>query len=96
MEMQNITLSVPKEILYKAKRVALEKHTSLSGLLTQALTEIVESSETYDVAGAAKLPSLNTASISAPVAPLTWATNDAGQSDGPQRKTPFALRIHTC
>ena len=50
MEMQNITLSVPKEILYKAKRVALEKHTSLSGLLTQALTEIVESTETYDLA----------------------------------------------
>jgi len=50
MEMQNITLSVPKEILYKAKRVALEKHTSLSGLLTQALTEIVESTETYDAA----------------------------------------------
>jgi hypothetical protein len=50
MEMQNITLSVPKEILYKAKRVALDKRTSLSGLLTQALTEIVESAETYDVA----------------------------------------------
>ena len=50
MEMQNITLSVPKEILYKAKRVALEKRTSLSGLLTQALIEIVESDETYDAA----------------------------------------------
>jgi hypothetical protein len=50
MEMQNITLSVPKEILYKAKRVALEQHTSLSGLLTQALIEIVESTETYDAA----------------------------------------------
>ena len=50
MEMQNITLSVPKEILYKAKRVALEKRTSLSGLLTQALAEIVESAETYDAA----------------------------------------------
>jgi hypothetical protein len=50
MEMQNVTLSVPKEILYKAKRVALDKRTSLSGLLTQALTEIVESAETYDAA----------------------------------------------
>jgi len=50
MEMQNITLSLSKEILYKAKRVALEQHTSLSGLLTQALTEIVGSTETYDAA----------------------------------------------
>jgi len=50
MEMQNVTLSVPKEVLYKAKRMALEKRTSLSGLLTQVLTDMVADDEAYNEA----------------------------------------------
>lgn len=48
MEMQNVTLSVPKEISDKAQRLALEKRSSSSDLLTQAITGIVEDAETYD------------------------------------------------
>jgi len=47
METQNITLALPKELIYKAKRVALERRTSVSGLLTQALTEIVAREDSY-------------------------------------------------
>ena len=47
METQNITLALPKELLYKVKRVALERRTSVSGLLTQALTEIVAREDSY-------------------------------------------------
>lgn len=47
METQNITLALPKELLYKAKRVALERRTSVSGLLTQALKEIVAREDSY-------------------------------------------------
>jgi predicted transcriptional regulator len=47
METQNITLALPKELLYKIKRVALERRTSVSGLLTQALTEIVAREDSY-------------------------------------------------
>jgi hypothetical protein len=50
MEKQNVTLSIPKDILRKAKIVAVEQDTSLSGLLTQALIEIVEKSDQYMVA----------------------------------------------
>ena len=47
METQNITLALPKELLYKVKRVALERQTSVSGLLTQALAEIVAREDIY-------------------------------------------------
>jgi hypothetical protein len=50
MEIQNVTLSIPKSILYKAKLLAVERQTSLSGLLVQALIEIVEHRDGYEKA----------------------------------------------
>ena len=50
MDKQNVTLVVPKDILRKAKILAIERDTSLSGLLTQALTEIVTRSDQYQAA----------------------------------------------
>ena len=37
METQNITLSIPKEILLRVKLLAVKRQTSVSGLLTQTL-----------------------------------------------------------
>jgi hypothetical protein len=50
MENQNITLSLPKELFYRAKRVALERRTSVSGLLACALEQIVADEEGYEAA----------------------------------------------
>lgn len=50
MEKQNVTLSIPRDVLRRAKILAVERDTSLSGLLTQALIEIVEESDHYNVA----------------------------------------------
>jgi len=47
---KNITLAIPKEILRKVKILAVEKNTSLSGLLTQTLKELVDRQEAYDQA----------------------------------------------
>ena len=47
---QNITLSIPKDILRKAKILAVQKNTSLSGLLTQTLTDLVARQEEYEQA----------------------------------------------
>ncbi len=47
MANQNVTLSVPKEILRKAKIIAIQRQTSLSGLLTAYLEEIVRNEEKY-------------------------------------------------
>lgn len=50
VEKQNVTLAVPKEILRKAKIMAIDRHTSLSGLMVELLTELVEQEERYDQA----------------------------------------------
>lgn len=47
MENQNVTLSIPKEVLRRAKMIAIERETSLSGLLTQTLADIVAQDDHY-------------------------------------------------
>jgi hypothetical protein len=47
VEKQNITLSIPKEILLKVKLIAVQRQTSVSGLLTQALERLVQQEDTY-------------------------------------------------
>lgn len=44
---QNVTLAIPKDVLRKAKLLAVEKNTSLSGLLTQTLSNLVAHQEAY-------------------------------------------------
>ena len=50
MDKQNVTLAIPKDILRKAKILSIEQDTSLSGLLTKALTEIVTRADKYKLA----------------------------------------------
>ncbi|HEX7973506.1 MAG TPA: hypothetical protein VF498_03785 [Anaerolineales bacterium] len=45
---QNVTLAIPKDILRKAKILAVQKNTSLSGLLTQTLADLVAHQEAYE------------------------------------------------
>ena len=47
---QNVTLAIPKNILRKAKILAVQKNTSLSGLLTQTLVDLVAHQEAYEQA----------------------------------------------
>ena len=47
MEKQNITLALPKHLLQRAKLLAVQKQTSISGLLTEALEEMVDLEEGY-------------------------------------------------
>ena len=42
VEKQNITLSIPKDILREAKHLAVDQGTSISGLLVEALKERVK------------------------------------------------------
>ena len=50
MERQNVTLSLPKETLRKAKILAAERQTSLSALLTETLEAIVAKADMYEIA----------------------------------------------
>lgn len=47
MDKQNVTLAIPKNILQQAKLIAVRQQTSISGLLTRMLEELVESEEEY-------------------------------------------------
>lgn len=47
METRNITLSIPKDILSEVKLIALKRETSVSGLLTQMLIDLVRQEDRY-------------------------------------------------
>jgi len=47
MKTQNITLSIPKEILRRVKHIAVERGTSVSGIMTELLEELVEREDAY-------------------------------------------------
>ena len=50
MEKQNVTLSLPKHLLQRAKILAVRRHHSLSGLLADLLAELVEAEDRYEEA----------------------------------------------
>jgi hypothetical protein len=50
MQRQNITLSLPRELIKKAKIVAITRDTSLSNLMRQALEGMVDGDENYQKA----------------------------------------------
>lgn len=48
MEMQNITLSLPKNTLQKIKVLAVQRHSSVSRLLTEAIEKILREETSYE------------------------------------------------
>ena len=49
-EKQNVTLSLPKNLVRKAKIVAIDHNTSLSRLMAELLTDLVDQEEQYAIA----------------------------------------------
>ena len=50
METQNVTLSISKEVLRKARLIAVKRGTSLSRLMSQALEAIASEEDSYEQA----------------------------------------------
>ncbi len=50
MEKQNVTLSLSKDLLKQAKHLAVEKGTSLSGLLSEFLEQLASDEKSYRLA----------------------------------------------
>jgi hypothetical protein len=50
METQNITLRLPKVLLKRAKQVAAERGTTITGLVIEGLTRVTSSDEAYQAA----------------------------------------------
>jgi hypothetical protein len=48
VELQNITLAVPKEVLRRVKVIAAQRGTSVSRLLVQTLADVSAADEAYE------------------------------------------------
>ena len=57
---QNITLSLDKDLIQKAKVISAKRRSSISNMLSQVLQRIVESAEKYDVAKRKAISDLRT------------------------------------
>lgn len=50
METQNLTLRLPKSLLKRAKQVAAERDTTVTGLVIEGLTRVTSCEEAYQAA----------------------------------------------
>ena len=48
METQNVTVSLPKDVLGRVKILAAQRQTSISSLLRQALEQLVAQDDAYE------------------------------------------------
>ncbi len=76
LENQNVTLSVPKDILRKAKHIAIDRQTSLSGLLTKALADLVKKEDAYEKAKARQLAAMKDPFDLGVKGKVTWQRKD--------------------
>jgi predicted transcriptional regulator len=49
-EYQNVTLSLPREVLKRVKRLAADRETSVSALMTEALARLADEDRRYSAA----------------------------------------------
>jgi len=75
VEYQNVTLSLPKEVLRRAKHIAIERGTSLSGLLTQLLEDLTRREDEYRKAKERHLAMLDEFDL-ATMGNITWTRSD--------------------
>ncbi len=73
---QNVTLAIPKDVLRKAKILAVQKNTSLSGLLTQTLADLVAHHEAYEQARSRSLALLKSGLDLGTQGEMTWKRGD--------------------
>ncbi|MFO7538869.1 MAG: CopG family transcriptional regulator [Chloroflexota bacterium] len=76
MEMQNVTLSLPKETLRQAKIIAIKQNKSLSALLTQTLTDVVIETDRYQTAKERHLAWLEAAPDLGSGGQVTWTREE--------------------
>jgi hypothetical protein len=73
---QNVTLAIPRNILRKAKILAVQKNTSLSGLLTQTLVDLVSHQEAYEQARQHNLTLLDSGFDLGTYGKIPWKRDD--------------------
>ena len=75
-ETQNVTLSLPRELLKRVKRVAVDRETSISALLTEALTRLADEDRRYSAARRRALAAMRSASSLGTGGRPTWTRDE--------------------
>jgi len=78
-EKQNITLSVSKDILRKAKIIAINRGTSLSGLITRIMEELTSQEEGFEAAQIRYLNRLESPADLGTKGDIQWSREDLHQ-----------------
>ena len=73
---QNITLRLPKELLKRVKRVAADRDTSVSALMTEALDRIADEDRRYSAARKRALAALKSVRSLGTQGRLTWSRDE--------------------
>lgn len=75
-ENQNITLSIPRDLLKRAKRLAAERDTSVSALMTEALGRLTDEERRYSTAMKRALAAMKSARSLGTRGRRTWTRNE--------------------
>ncbi len=75
-ENQNITLSVPRELLKRVKRLAVDRDTSVSALLSEALARLTDEDRRYSAARKRALIALRSPRSLGTGGRRTWSRDD--------------------
>lgn len=75
-ENQNVTLSVPRELLKRVKRLAADRETSVSALMTEALARLTDEDRRYSAARKRALGALKSARSLGTRGRRTWTRDE--------------------
>jgi len=73
---QNLTLSLPRDLIKQVKRVAVERETSISALLTEALSRIADEDRRYSAARKRALAAMKAARSLGTGGHRTWTRDE--------------------
>ncbi|MBV9083190.1 MAG: hypothetical protein JOZ62_10965 [Acidobacteriaceae bacterium] len=73
---QNVTLSLPRGLLRRIKRLAVDRDTSISSLMTEALTRLANEARRYSAAHSRSLAALRSAGSLGTGGRRTWSRDE--------------------
>jgi len=78
MPSRNITLSVPDDLVRRVKVLAAQRDTSVSAIVTDLLTELVDSGASYEAAWAAE-EAVMASGTGMQIGQIAWDRNELHQ-----------------
>jgi len=75
-ENQNVTLSVPRDLLKRVKRLAADRDSSVSALMTEALSRLADEDRRYSAARKRALAAMKSARSLGTRGQRTWTRDE--------------------